>query len=324
MIKKFLGSARRYLLNRLENPAIVLLYHRVTNLEHDPQLLAVHPDNFYEQINMLKKNYTLLRIDEFSELLLTKKRIPKNTVIITFDDGYADNLYEALPILESLNSQALFYITTSNINTNHELWWDELERIILHGNFSSDKIEIKTGIHALCFSGSNAEERMNIYHALHPYLKYAQIEAREGILNQLRQLAGMNKCGRKTHRLLTTDEINQLGESPAAIIGAHTHNHPALSVLSYKEQTEEIRQSRKILENAIDKKIDHFSYPYGNKKDYNQDSLLACRELGFKIVCANYYGQAHSWTDVFQIPRILIRNWNRKDFKNHISKSFSY
>lgn len=324
MIKQFLGSSRRYLLNRLENPAIVLLYHRVTNLEHDPQLLAVHPDNFYEQINMLKKNYTLLRIDEFSELLLTKKRIPKNTVIITFDDGYADNLYEALPILESLNSQALFYITTSNINTNYELWWDELERIILHDNFPSDNIEIKTGINALCFSSSNAEERMDIYHALHPYLKYGRIEAREGILNQLRQLTGMTKCGRKTHRLLTTDEIKQLGESSAAIIGAHTHNHPALSVLSYKEQTEEIRRSRIILENALNKKIDHFSYPYGNKKDYNKDSLLACRELGFKIVCANYYGQAHSWTDVFQIPRILIRNWNRKDFKNHISKSFSY
>jgi peptidoglycan/xylan/chitin deacetylase (PgdA/CDA1 family) len=112
--------------------------------------------------------------------------------------------------------------------------------------------------------------------------------------------------------------------SAAAVIGAHTHSHPALSTLNYQRQLHEINTSKEILEKIIRKKIVHFSYPYGTKKDYNSDSINACREAGFDIVSANFYNQMHSWTDAFQLPRILVRNWEPALFREKLSKFFRY
>jgi peptidoglycan/xylan/chitin deacetylase (PgdA/CDA1 family) len=322
MVRRFLGNTRRYILNSLNKPAIVLLYHRVTHLEKDPQLLAVCPDNFYDQIDLLKNNYSLLEIDEFSELFVRQKKMPPNPVIITFDDGYADNFHEALPILESLNSQALFYITTSNLGTPYELWWDELERILLDDHHLPDFAEIKFKKESIKFSLLTATDRLNSYHSLHPYLKYSTPQERSDLIDQLRSSANLTDKGRESHRLMAIDEVRQLGSSRSAIIGAHTHNHPALSVLSYDQQKSEIAQSKLILENIVQKQVTHFSYPYGSKKDYNADSVQISRETGFKIVCSNYYGHVHSWTHPLQIPRILVRDWDKKTFSEHVAKFF--
>ena len=51
MVKNFLGASKRYVLNHLDDPAIVLLYHRVTDLAIDPQMLSVKPDNFMNMLN---------------------------------------------------------------------------------------------------------------------------------------------------------------------------------------------------------------------------------------------------------------------------------
>jgi len=324
MIKSFLGSSRRYLLNLVNSPAVVLLYHRVTHLENDPQLLAVTPENFYDHIDILRKEFNLLNIEEFSTLLIQGKKMPRNSVIITFDDGYSDNFHEALPILQSLNRQALFYITTSNLDTDHELWWDELERIILNNYFSPKYAEVEINDRITRFPISNPVEKMNTYNFLHPYLKYLLPQQRNKIIDGLRESIGTKPQGRESHRLLTNTELQKLSDSPAAVLGAHTHNHPALSILSYDIQLQEIELSKNILEKIINKKIVHFSYPYGSKKDYNNDTLKICRKIGFEMVCSNYYGQVHRWTDILQLPRILVRDWNKEFFKKFIAKSFRY
>lgn len=324
MMKKVLGSAKRYILNRIDDPAIILLYHRVTDLAIDPQMLSVKPDNFYDHISFLKKNYSLLGIEEFSYNITEGKKMPSRSVIITFDDGYADNYYEALPILESLDAQALFYITTSNINTDYELWWDELERILLGDYTLPDYIETSKGRQILRLPTSNRTEKLTSYHSLQPYCKYGRPEERNRTIENLRHSAGISAQGRKSHRLMTIEELKHLSDSRASVIGAHTSNHPALSVLSYEQQEEEINQSKIFLENILHYPIQHFSYPYGSKKDYNKKSIRICRESGFKMVCSNYYGQVRSRTNCFELPRILIRNWDKQIFSKYITKIFQY
>lgn len=324
MVKGILGAAKRYVFNRIDSPAVVLLYHRVTKLQTDPQLLAVAPDNFCEQVNHLKKKYTLLGIEEFYDFLSRKKKFPRKSVIITFDDGYADNLHEALPILESLSAQALFYITTSNLDTDRELWWDELERIWLHERewTTDDSIHILDTFYVL--KAKTVEERMNAYRALLPVLRGVPPIPRNQIIDHLRSMAGIGVEGRPTHRVMTWEELQKMSHSSSAVIGAHTHNHPSLVTLKYKEQEEEIRISKEALEKITGKKMEHFSYPYGTKADFNEDSIRACLENGFKMVCANYYDQVHTWTDKLQVPRVLVRDWNLEQFSQFMKKSFSY
>lgn len=312
------------MLNRIDRPALLLLYHRVTNLGLDPQSLSVKPDHFYEQIDFLKKNYSLLTVEEFCECFTRRKKLPPKSVVLTFDDGYADNYHEALPILESLKAQALFYITTSNLDTDKELWWDELERILLGPHSLPDSIETLNAGETLRFPTSSSAERSSSYNSLHPYLKYAHPEERNKMLELLRESAGIGPNGRETHRLMTTEELRHLSNSHGAVIGAHTINHPSLSVLSYKQQWQEIAESKRILETMLNNNILHFSYPYGSKKDYNADTVEICRQLGFKMVCSNYFGQVHSWTNRFEIPRVLVRDWNGQLFSEYMTKFFKY
>jgi hypothetical protein len=79
--------------------------------------------------------------------------------------------------------------------------------------------------------------------------------------------------------------------------------------------------SKQELENIIGKKITTFSYPFGRKKDYNRTSVRLCREAGFIKVAANFPGQVHRWTDPYQLPRHLVRNWNLDTFTAEM-KSF--
>jgi len=316
-------KSKRFLLNFVDTPAVILIYHRVIELPTDPQQLAVKPDNFYSQIKYLKENFNLIHPEEFANILISGKPFPKKTVILTFDDGYADNYLNAVKILESLNASVLFYITTGMLDSTEEIWWDKLENILLNGKNLPPKISLKINSYNYNFN-TYSDSRVDTYNRLHKLIKYKKQEKRNKILQDLEEQCKSGISSRSSHRFLTSDELKAMAKSPSAVIGAHTDSHTPLSILSYKEQLDDVRKSKEILEEKTEKTIEHFSFPYGIKKDYNSDSRRICKELNFKMVCANYYGQVHKWTDRFQLPRILVRDWNIEVFKKHISTFFRY
>jgi peptidoglycan/xylan/chitin deacetylase (PgdA/CDA1 family) len=323
-IKPFLGRSKRIVFNSIERPAVILLYHRVAELISDPQLLSVAPGKFEEQVKILKKDCDLLTIDEFTKLLSEWKKMPKRPAIITFDDGYADNIQEAVPILESTNAQALFYITTSNIDSEREFWWDELERLFLSDIRLPANLQITFKQQLLQFDTSSYAARKETYNQLHLILKYSVSSERDKAIEDCRKVIGVTDQGRPTHRVMSSAEVLRMSNSPSAIVGSHTTNHPALSALSFEAQLEEVRSAKQVLEKLTGRSITHFSYPFGSKKDYNADSVTACKSLDFEMVCSNYYGQVHSWSNRFELPRILVRNWDGKTFRKNITKFFRY
>jgi len=299
----YVRSIKNRALNMFDPPVIVLIYHRVTTLPTDPQLLAVTSDNFRKQMKFLKENFPVLRFeDDWSD-------IKEPSVAITFDDGYADNALEVLPILEEVGVPATFFVSTGTIGTKREFWWDELERIIL-GEWSFPPffklIDSKFGRE---WPTATTSDRYSMYKEMHPLMKKVDYLIREGWLNQLRLWANADEHGRETHRPMTVEELRRLGISKWVTIGAHTVNHISLSILSYDRQREEIMGSKEQLEKWIGREVKVFSYPFGTKGDYNRDSVRICREAGFSRAASNFPGQAHSWIDPYQIPRLLVRNW---------------
>ena len=115
--KRCLNIGKNFPGNIIENPVIVLCYHRVTTLACDEHLLAVSPLNFRNQIKYICENFHVQKFDapwNHKEL----------SFVITFDDGYADNLYEALPILQEFSIPATFFVTSGFIGSNKEFPWD--------------------------------------------------------------------------------------------------------------------------------------------------------------------------------------------------------
>jgi peptidoglycan/xylan/chitin deacetylase (PgdA/CDA1 family) len=115
-----------------------------------------------------------------------------------------------------------------------------------------------------------------------------------------------------------------MNKSGSAVVVAHTNTHTPLSILSYNDQYEDIKKSKDILEAAAKQPIKYFSYPFGNFKDYNNDSVEACRQLGFNFVCSNFYFQVHKWTSRYELPRALVRDWDFEYFTTQIKRFFRY
>jgi len=291
------------LLNRVDPPVIVLIYHRVTTLSSDPEMLAVTPENFRQQMRYLKDTVSLVRFED------DWVKTVKPAVCITFDDGYADNALEALPILEEVGVPATFFVSTGTIDTKQAFWWDELERIIMGIQCLPSSVTLKDGRSVKTWPTGTRSERQIFYQDSMQALKNVTSEERNSRLSQLRHWAGTEAEIAETHRAMTVDELRLLAKSSWVTIGAHTVTHTRLSALTPAAQAEEIAASKRQLEAWLSRDIKVFSYPFGRRCDYTKKTVALCRKAGFARAAANFAGQTHSWTDPYQIPRHLIRNW---------------
>lgn len=299
---------------------IALLYHRVFNAEIDLQLLCVSPENFEKQMLYLKNNYNLLKVSELLNLIKEKK-VPQNGIVITFDDGYADNFYFALPVLEKLKIPTTFFVCSGNIDKDEELWSHQLEQVFFLSEKLPEKLELEWNGKKYSFDTSNEKATKDTYAKLHETIKFLNRENRDEIIDLLFSWSGLVKKTREYYRTLSSDELQKIAHSEHIEIGGHTANHLCLSALNKGEQKKEIEENKKHLEKILSKKILAFSYPYGRKKDYNQHSVEIVKE-NYNIAFFNFPGIIRNNSDIYELPRFLVRNWDVDTFKRQIKKFF--
>ncbi|MDX1578555.1 MAG: polysaccharide deacetylase family protein, partial [Gemmatimonadota bacterium] len=147
-------AARRW--RRLESgsAALILAYHRVADLPADPNGLAVHPERFAGHLELLRRNYRPLPLRTLIRDL-AENRLPERAVVITFDDGYEDNLTQARPLLARHDVPATVFVVSGQVGAGREFWWDELEQIVLRaGELPRDLgLELDGGSFRFSFDG---------------------------------------------------------------------------------------------------------------------------------------------------------------------------
>jgi len=317
-VAEYVYSAPRRLKNRLLNmidlPVVVLLYHRINSLPEDPYFLAVTPDNFRDQLLFLKQSFDIVRFGE------DWSGLKRPSAAITFDDGYADNLIHALPVLEEVGAPATFFVSTGIIGTAEEFWWDELERIVLGDQPFPETFELNDSLFGKAWPTGSVSDRRKLCGKLHRLMFNIDAERRCTWLGQLRQWAGAGEEGREVNRAMTIEELQSLANSKWVTVGAHTVSHTLLSALPIAEQQREINASKKQLENWLGHEVTVFSYPFGRRSDYTNDTVNICRKAGFVRAAANFPGQAHKWTDPFQVPRQTVFNWPAARFGKELKR----
>ena len=108
---------------------LILMYHRIGVSGLDPWGLAVSPAHFAEHLAVLRQHGRTAPLARVVETL-RDGTLPSRTLVVTFDDGYADNLYNARPLLERYDVPATVFVATGHIGSDREFWWDELEEIL--------------------------------------------------------------------------------------------------------------------------------------------------------------------------------------------------
>ena len=290
----------------------VLLYHRVARIDEDPHGLAVAPERFTAHCEVLRRRFEVVRLREAQP--------SRRQVAITFDDGYADNVTEARPILESMGLPATFFITAGRIGGSSEAWWDRLEHIMLASTPVSDALELEVAGLRLWVDLRSPAARQRAHWALFWRLRPLRPADIESVLVVIaRQLQSPTEP-RTTHRWMTIDELRLLAQADNTDIGAHSLTHPLLASLSADEQRQEIAGSRALLEQMTGVAPTLFAYPHGSPDAFNELTLRMAREAGYRAAYTATGGFARAGLDPFQVPRNFVGDWDADRFERWLDE----
>lgn len=310
--------------NRFAPGGLILMYHRVTEIESDPWGLCVSPSYFAEHLQVLKKLGWTVRLQQLNQTLKNGKR-PHRQVVITFDDGYSDNLYNAKPLLEKYEIPATIFLTTGYMQQEREFWSDELERILLQPGTLPEILSLNINGISYEWKTSNnlevkhANERYYLYYSLYELLYPLSAQERSHLLDQLLLWAKKEPELRPTHRMMTLKELSTLQPGNIIEIGAHTVTHPFLATIPATAQQKEIQENKAQLEEIFGHAIESFAYPHGN---YNSETSEIVRQAGFTCACTTSGNIVGKNSDRFQLPRFAVENCNGEEFAKQLSNWF--
>jgi peptidoglycan/xylan/chitin deacetylase (PgdA/CDA1 family) len=318
------GRARRYyhtLRRTFKRGAVILMYHRVIELADDPLQLTVTPTQFAQQMDYIQRSCTALRLSEVA-VALQRRTLPPRAVAVTFDDGYIDNFTKALPVLQAHSVPATIFTVSSKVDTPHEMWWDDLERILLCTPRLPAQLTMGIREQNYAWPTDTSQNRYTTYRAMHQVLKPLSIAERQTALEALQQWAGVGQAGRPAYRIMNTNELRQAVGSGVIDIGGHTVNHPRLAALPLEAQRAEIVESRKQLTQILGSAPTTFAYPYGTPQDFTPETARLVRDAGFSAAVTTVHGSAEAGDDVFQLRRMAVHDWDLAEFKWRLEQAF--
>ena len=281
----------------------ILIYHRVAKVDFDPWNLAVTPDEFERQLTRLRRK-TVLPLREFARLHIQKK-LPRNAIAITFDDGYACNALVAAPMLESFGYPATFFVVSDAIARSEEFWWDQLEFIFHAREFDYEtaaRLLASRPVNGLGGAIQQGGAPLADFFALWGILRYLSAEERRLYFDNLRDRMGLENKTRSTHRPMTAPELCALAANPLFEIGGHTATHPSLPTRPPAEQEQEIVSGSRSLERTLGKPIRSFSYPFGDWAPITREIVMGA---GFECAVTSEHRKVRSADNQFELPRRL-------------------
>jgi len=279
----------------------ILVYHRV-HRRPDPLFPGeVDADRFERQMQWIGSIFNVLPLDDALKRL-SSNALPPLPACITFDDGYADNLEVAVPILQRHGLTATFFISAGYVDGGR-MWNDTIiESVRATSENKLDLTQLGLGI----LSMATLADRRAAIRTLVSDQKYRAPAERA---DRCAAIADAARVTPPTDLMLRTDQIVQLHRSGMGI-GAHTMTHPILACLPPDEAKREISESREVLESMVSARIGLFAYPNGKPGvDYDGQHVEMVRALGFDAALSTAWGVATAATDRYQLPRFTP--WDR-------------
>jgi len=276
------GAAAAYTRLRRVYGALILMYHSISDPVNAPWVFPrnqMSPHAFERQMRFLSRHRCVISMTQLAEWLEAGRDPNAGTVVITFDDGYVDNLVTAAPILQKYGLPATLFLPTGYVDRGETNWADRLHAAVAFRtrheldlrHIESDRFELHD--ERVC------QQTERIIGCL---LILADRSHREGMLSTIEeQLRPSCRAPRLT---MTWDQVRELTNRFSLFeIGGHTVNHIDLQVSDFEIARREIKECKATIERELHQPAQHFSFPYSRS---SAESCLMVKEAGFRTAVA--------------------------------------
>jgi peptidoglycan/xylan/chitin deacetylase (PgdA/CDA1 family) len=264
-----LGLNKSYFRNA--RGARILLYHGLCNA--DPTRfngIFLTRKTFEAHLEFYKEHFNVVTLDQFYNQQFNNDKF---NVCLTFDDGFANNLKYALPLLEKYQMPATFFITAIR-DAGYEILWSDFLAIVTHYGPARLLYEDKE-YRKIKKLRKYAEVATGI--TLADRLKGLGFESKKQMMATLQELFPNNPAEEDYWKQLTPGEIRQLAASPLVTIGSHSYYHNRMDKLPIGDASNELKKSKQFLESVTGYEISSFAFPYGN---YSRQLVEEARRIG--------------------------------------------
>ncbi len=284
-------------------PAI-LRFHSVSGpdrIAYASAGISLPPEAFERMIRYLSRRYRIAGMDQVEEYLRSGKALPPDTLVLTFDDGYRDNL-PAARTLARHGWHATFYLTVGCLSGAAPLWLAEVRRHLLLT--ARDPVRLEWGGETRRHSLGTPREREQAIAAVTRWIKSLTVAERERFLGVLAREAPIEPDRPAADEvMLSWDDVRAMAYDGMSF-GGHTDTHCNLVHATEDEARQELARCWQALERELGRPPRHFAYPNGGADGYyDERAKTLVRAAGFVTAVTSRSGRVQPESDPMALPR---------------------
>lgn len=273
----------------------IVTYHHVAEddptYHYDPGVADATPTQFRQQMEWVVRHCNPIGIDELLRAL-EGAPLPKNPIMVTFDDGYKSCHDVALPILRAVGVRATFFVATAFIQDRRLYWWERISLALARA--AHDVAYIKYP-HPLRLDRRDPGTR-NLLNALVKNTRGLDVERFLGDLYAAYHVEWSSDVERDAadQLILTWDEIRTLSRA-GMDIESHGRHHRVLQTLDDATLLEDLAGSRRDLEAELNRPVRAIAYPVGRRISREPRIRRAVEAAGYRLGLSNGSGVTRLW-----------------------------
>lgn len=290
----------------------VLTYHRVAEPEAagdlDAGVIDVTPQQLDRQLRYLRRWLDVVSLEDVLAWRRGSRALPRNPVLVTFDDGYRDNHDVALPILRRHGVRATFFVAVDYVRERRLYWWDRVALLVNRSARARLQLDYPE---PLDLPLRDARARAVAVRRVQRIVKDRRGLDLPCLLAELERAAGVTVDREEERRLaeqtvMTWDHVLALRDA-GMDVQSHTRSHRVLQTLDDEDLTRELRGSREELECVLGRPVLAVSYPVGKPLGNDERIKRAVRDCGYELGFSNGTGSNRLESfDPFDARRISL------------------
>ena len=262
----------------------------------------VTPQFLDRAIQALKRwNFDIVSMDEVCRRAVTLAS-PRRFVCLTFDGGYKDVVSSACPVLSRHDVPFTVYVPSAFPDGVGEAWWLALEAVIAR----EDRLSLLIDREERHFNIAGAAEKSGLYDFLERWMRSLPPSDLSLVINDLCSRYSVDLATLSRSASMDWHDLAKLAGDQRVTIGAATVTYPVLSNLKDETALREMAMGATVIETALNRKVRHFAYPFGDAASWQRKHAVMAAETGFASAVSSVPGVVHSAgrSDLHALPRI--------------------